>query len=208
MSTNSFASRLAPRRIPRGRGGLRGLLAALPAFFLAAFLGASDAARAQSTQLESCASCPAVDAGRGPGRRGPPDGDEGLGRVAFFQGRQAGNNGRDHEIGDDAGLGAHTGREEDRGLFKIPTLRNVALTAPYMHDGRFRTLKEVVEHYRRGVKAHPNLDGRLGGGDRGRRRGLRGIQLTVAQRNALIAFLETLTDEALVADPRFSDPWR
>jgi len=154
----------------------------------------------------SCASCHVP--GRGPGAAGD------LGRVAIFQGGRPGNNGLDDEIGKDAGVGEVTEADEDRGLFKIPTLRNIELTAPYMHDGRFRKLKDVLEHYRRGVKPHPNLDRRLGGGDgraggpgRGRS-GPRGLSMTVKQRNALLAFLKTLTDDELIEDPRFSDPWR
>lgn len=152
----------------------------------------------------SCASCHVPGVRRdGPG---PPGGD--LGKVAIFLGRGPGNNGLDREVGEDAGVGAHSGVESERGLFKIPTLRNIELTAPYMHDGRLRTLKEVVEHYRRGVKPHPNLDRRLGGGGGRGGRGARGVAMTARQRNALIAFLKTLTDRELVKDPRFSDPWR
>jgi len=62
---------------------------------------------------------------------------------------------------EDRGLGERTGNIREYGVFKVPDLRNVALTAPYMHDGRFETLEEVVEHYNSGVQPHPNLDWRL-----------------------------------------------
>jgi len=84
-------------------------------------------------------------------------------------------------------------------LFKAPSLRNVGLTGPYMHDGRFETLAQVVEFYDRGVQDGPALDPRL-------RRGV--LNLTPEDRAALVAFLLTLTDEALIADERFSDPFR
>lgn len=86
--------------------------------------------------------------------------------------------------------------------FKSPSLRNIAVSAPYMHDGRFNTLEEVVEFYNSGVQAHPNLDGRLetnGQPDR--------MNLTQAEKDALVAFLMTLTDNAFLTDPKFSDPF-
>lgn len=106
--------------------------------------------------------------------------------------------------GVDNGVGAVSGVRTDDGRFKSPSLRNVAVTAPYMHDGRFATLEEVVEHYRRGVQQHPNLDPRLrvpGGA-------ARNVDLTDAEARALVAFLHTLTDDALLADPWFADPFR
>ena len=106
----------------------------------------------------------------------------------------------------DNGVGDRTGEEEDMGLFKSPSLRNVELTAPYMHDGRLKTLEAVVDHYSRRVRAHPNLSGRLAG--RGRRGGTRQMNLTTHQRRALVAFLKTLTDHEFIADVRFSDPFR
>jgi cytochrome c peroxidase len=88
-------------------------------------------------------------------------------------------------------------------LFKAPSLRNVGLTGPYMHDGRFVTLAEVVDFYDHGIREGPALDPRL------RRNGkpLR-LNLAAADRAALVAFLMTLTDTALTTDPRFSDPFR
>jgi cytochrome c peroxidase len=90
-----------------------------------------------------------------------------------------------------------------RGRFKSPSLRNVAVRPPYMHDGRFRTLEEVVAFYDSGVRAGPNTDQRLLGPGRQPVR----LGLTAAEREALIAFLHTLTDETFLADPRFVSPF-
>ena len=96
-------------------------------------------------------------------------------RPVLFQGTEPTNNGVDDGLGsDDRGRGAITSEPLDTGKFKVPSLRNVDLTGPYMHDGRFRSLERVIEHYSKGLRAHPNLDPRLrtgaGGGwrDRGR----------------------------------------
>ena len=84
-----------------------------------------------------------------------------------------------------------------------PSLRSVGLTGPYMHDGRFATLAEVVEFYDRGVQQGPALDPRL------RQRGEpRRLNLAAEDRAALVAFLMTLNDTTLISDPRFSDPFR
>jgi cytochrome c peroxidase len=114
------------------------------------------------------------------------------------------NNGLDLSTADDPGLMTTTGDPADDGKFKSPSLRNVALTAPYMHDGRFATLAEVIEHYDSGVQPHPNLDPRLVGPDGTPRR----LMLDDADKLALVAFLETLTDEPLLGDARFADPFR
>jgi cytochrome c peroxidase len=88
-------------------------------------------------------------------------------------------------------------------LFKAPSLRSAGLTGPYMHDGRFATLAEVVEFYATGVRDGPALDPRL------RERGApRRLALSAADRAALVAFLKTLDDPALATDPRFGDPFR
>lgn len=88
-------------------------------------------------------------------------------------------------------------------LFKAPSLRSVGLTGPYMHDGRFRTLAEVVDFYDHGVQAGPALDDRLRQSGRPRR-----LNLGAADRAALVAFLMTLNDPVLTTDARFSDPFR
>ncbi|WP_166647134.1 MbnP family protein [Prosthecobacter fusiformis] len=88
-----------------------------------------------------------------------------------------------------------TGNPADKGKFKTPSLRNIAVTAPYMHDGRFTTLEEVVEHYSSGVKRSDTLDPNLA------KHPDAGLQLTTEEKSALVAFLKTLTDEAFIADP-------
>jgi cytochrome c peroxidase len=109
------------------------------------------------------------------------------------------NNGLDVDYtNSDGGVGDITLSGAEVGLFKSPSLRNVELTAPYMHDGRFATLEEVVDHYSTGVKPHPNLDGRL------RRR----LNFSEADRAALVAFLKTLSDSRFITDPKFSDPFQ
>ncbi|MEN0067146.1 MAG: cytochrome c peroxidase [Myxococcota bacterium] len=121
---------------------------------------------------------------------------------AIFFMDQARNNGLDATT-TDPGLGEVTGNPQDHGKFKSPSLRNIALTGPYMHDGRLETLAEVIEHYDNGVQDHPNLDGRLRDGGEPQR-----LNLTNNEKAALVAFLETLTDDSLLVDPRFSDPFR
>jgi cytochrome c peroxidase len=88
----------------------------------------------------------------------------------------------------DIGRRAITGRAEDQGKFRTPSLRNVAITGPYMHDGRFRTLEEVVDHYSTGVQISPTLDPNLA------KHPAEGIRLSKPNRAALVAFLRTLTD--------------
>lgn len=114
------------------------------------------------------------------------------------------NNGLDAEYADQ-GVGKITGNPADIGKFKVPFLRNIALTAPYMHDGRFATLEEVVEHYNSGVQMHQNLDHRLRAPDGNSPRRL---NLSSGEKAALVAFLETLTDAELVTASRFEDPFR
>lgn len=105
---------------------------------------------------------------------------------------------------------ANTGLDlspEDEGLgdgkFRIPSLRNIALTAPYMHDGRFETLEEVIEFYNSGIKGHPGLDPKLVAEDGEPMR----MHLTDLEKKALLAFLNTLTDQSLMTDVRFSNPF-
>ena len=82
------------------------------------------------------------------------------------------------------------------GKFRIPSLRNIELTAPYMHDGRFNTLEEVVEHYNTGVKPHNHLDKNLKNTDGSPLR----PNLNSLEQKALVAFLKTLTDETTIKD--------
>ncbi|MCB9713940.1 MAG: cytochrome-c peroxidase [Myxococcales bacterium] len=135
----------------------------------------------------------------------PPPPGAPLPNVAIFMLNEAANNGLDAAlVNDDNGLGDVTGDPGLNGVFKSPSLRNVELTAPYMHDGRFSTLREVIDHYDSGVEDHPNLDPRLRAPDGSPQR----LNLSEADKDALEAFLRTLTDDALIEDPRFSDPFR
>ncbi|MFN3241627.1 MAG: cytochrome-c peroxidase [Planctomycetota bacterium] len=129
----------------------------------------------------------------------------------------------------DRGHAAVSGRDADVRRFRAPSLRNVAVTGPYMHDGRFRTLAEVVDFYARGVRNGKTLDPLLrrseSGGSWGGRSGgatlpmlggalhspaspvSLGFPMDTRARRDLVAFLETLTDESFLRDPRFSDPF-
>jgi len=100
----------------------------------------------------------------------------------------------------DAGRGKVNGKSEDFGKFRIPSLRNVALTGPYMHDGRFQTLEEVINFYSEGVHVTANVDSKMEFAYRG------GAQLTVEEKRKAIAFLRTLTDENFVRNPEFGKP--
>jgi cytochrome c peroxidase len=91
----------------------------------------------------------------------------------------------------------------ERRLFKAPSLRSVGLTGPYMHDGRFTRLAEVIDHYDHGVADGPALDNRLRQRGRPQR-----LNLGAADRAALVAFLMTLNDPVLTTDPRFGNPFR
>jgi cytochrome c peroxidase len=90
------------------------------------------------------------------------------------------------------------------GKFRIPSLRNIGLTAPYMHDGRFKTLEEVVEHYNSKVAASPHLDVKLTDANGNPQR----LNLNTLEKKALIAFMNTLTDHKFVTDPKFSNPFK
>ncbi|MBK8040365.1 MAG: cytochrome C peroxidase [Verrucomicrobiaceae bacterium] len=106
----------------------------------------------------------------------------------LFVSSQFANNGLELAA-DDIGRMAVTKNAADRGKFKVPSLRNIALTAPYMHDGRFSTLEEVVEHYSSGVRRSDTLDPNLA------KHPEAGIQLTATEKADLVAFLKALTDE-------------
>jgi cytochrome c peroxidase len=100
----------------------------------------------------------------------------------------------------DVGMEKISQRPTDRNKFKVPSLRNVAVTAPYMHDGRFNTLEEVLDHYSGGVAASLTLDPLLKSSQK------RGIPLSKTDKALLIQFLHTLTDEQFLTDERFSEP--
>ena len=109
------------------------------------------------------------------------------------------NNGLD-SIFTDLGLAEVTGNPSDIGKFLTPTLRNIALTAPYMHDGRFQTLEEVVEHYNTGGKASATVDPLM-------KHVGTGLGLTNQEKIDLVAFLRTFTDETFITNPDFSNPF-
>lgn len=119
-----------------------------------------------------------------------------------FVGQRINNNGLEFPYVD-LGVGGVSGREQDMGKFKMPSLRNIEKTAPYMHDGRFSTLEEVIDHYDSGVVDNDNLGGQLIIADGT----VRQLGLTQQEKDALLAFLLTLTDEAVLTDPKWSDPF-
>jgi cytochrome c peroxidase len=139
--------------------------------------------RGKAIYMQSCASCHSSN----------------FGRPTTL----ASNNGLDDAFVADLGVGGVTGVQADKGKFKVPTLRNIGISAPYMHDGRFTTLEQVVEHYSTGVKNHPNLGSEL--------RFLpssSGFNFTAGEKQDLIAFLNTLTDEQFRTDKRFANPFK
>ncbi|HQV67243.1 MAG TPA: cytochrome c peroxidase [Saprospiraceae bacterium] len=128
------------------------------------------------------------------------DGDA-LGTTGKFS-----NNGldnvKDPNMYRDKGLGGYTTKENDNGKFKIPSLRNVAITAPYMHDGRFATLEEVLDFYSDGVQTSANIDAKMGLAHQG------GVRLTLSEKKQIIAFLNTLTDSLFITNPKYSNPFK
>jgi cytochrome c peroxidase len=120
-----------------------------------------------------------------------------------FTAPQEKNNGLDAVI-TDQGFGKITNNPADNGTFKVSSLRNIELTAPYMHDGRFSTLEQVVEHYNSGVKNNPNLSPqlKLPNGQP------RLLNISSDDKAALVAFLKTLTDRTVTTDVKFSNPFK
>ncbi|MES2704140.1 MAG: cytochrome c peroxidase [Bacteroidota bacterium] len=106
------------------------------------------------------------------------------------------NNGLAPTAVNDTGRIHITGDAADRYKFKVPSLRDVALTAPYMHDGRFTSLSAVLEHYTGGIHTSPTLDGVLTGG----------LSMTEVEKHDVLNFLNTLTDTTFTKDKRFSEP--
>lgn len=113
------------------------------------------------------------------------------------------NNGIDNDFSDNSALGMFQGRfrvtnnPDDLGKYKTPTLRNIEKTSPYMHDGRFATLEQVVNHYSSGILQSPTLDPQL------THNGTAGLDFSPGQKQALLAFLKTLTDEEFINNPKF-----
>jgi cytochrome c peroxidase len=120
------------------------------------------------------------------------------------------NNGLDSEADLQPGLQAATNDPAHRGLFKVPTLRNIAVTAPYMHDGRFATLEDVMAHYNTGVKVSETLSPLIQEADNSAvdvKRAV-GLNLSEDEVKAVIAFLHTLTDQSFLSNPKFSNPFQ
>lgn len=121
--------------------------------------------------------------------------------AVFFTDNNYKNNGLDNVASltdfPDLGRGAINGNVYDNGKFRVPTLRNIELTAPYMHDGRFQTLEEVLNHYSAGGHNVENEDVNI-----------RPFPLTEQDKQDLIAFMKTLTDTSFVNNPAFSDPFK
>ena len=117
-----------------------------------------------------------------------------------FSSQEYMNNGLD-SIYNDNGRYDVTGLESDRGAMKVTTLRNIELTPPYMHDGRFNTLEEVIDHYNEGLRYNASLNPALA-----MTMGT-GLMLNGTDKAALIAFLRTLTDSNLIQDSRYASPF-
>jgi len=114
----------------------------------------------------------------------------------LFTNFQFENNGLDTTFAD-GGRGNITGLTSDSGKFKVPSLRNVSLSKPYMHDGRFVSLEDVLDHYSDGIMNSSTLNPMLTGG----------MSLTDQEKQNIIAFLNTLSDDSFIHDKRFKDPF-
>ncbi len=122
---------------------------------------------------------------------------------AFVGINPAVNNGLDRSSRDDLGIAETTGNQTDEGKFKTPSLRNIALRAPFMHDGRFNTLNEVIQFYNRDIERHPNLHPLL----RDNRGRVVRYRFNNEERRSLVSFLNTLTDFEMIIDEKYSDPF-
>jgi cytochrome c peroxidase len=118
----------------------------------------------------------------------------------LMQVKKFSNNGLMPNSINDLGRAHVTNNPEDNYKFKVPTLRNIAFTAPYMHDGRFATLDEVIEHYSSGIHMSPTIDPLIEFGSQG------GVQLDAQEKYLLKKFLLTLTDNNFINNPNFKDP--
>jgi cytochrome c peroxidase len=119
------------------------------------------------------------------------------------------NNGLDNDQNLKDGLFAVTQNRFDKGKFRTPSLRNIALTAPYMHDGRFQTLQQVIEHYDNGIKKSQTLSSLIKAASNDFITDPNGeirLALTDQEKKDIIAFLEMLTDEEFITNPKFSEP--
>ena len=98
----------------------------------------------------------------------------------------------------------YTDEGKGNGMFRIPSLRNVALTGPYMHDGSLETLEDVVDHYNDGVQPHPYLDWRLKDANDEPKK----LDLNDTEKKALVEFMKTLTDENFITNEKWSNPFK
>jgi len=119
-----------------------------------------------------------------------------------FENNEYMNNGLDN-LSDQTDIGREkvTSNTMDRAKFKVTSLRNIALTPPYMHDGRFETLEEVIDHYNSGIKLSPSVNPAIADTEEN------GLFLTEQDKQDLVAFLKTLTDEVLMTNSDYSDPF-
>lgn len=136
--------------------------------------------RGKSLYMTNCASCHSAN----------------MGRPMLLKA----NNGLDLQSAD-PGVGGVTNLNADMGLFKVPTLRNIAVSGPYMHDGRFSTLEQVVEHYANGIQDHPYLHPSL-------KQTNGGFKFTEQQKADLVNFMKTLTDDKVVTEQRYANPFK
>ncbi len=125
----------------------------------------------------------------------------------LFTDQQYHNNGIDNQYPDQPHEGIYLGRSrvsfqtKDIGAYRTPTLRNIMQTAPYMHDGRFSTIEQVLQHYANGVKYSASLAPEL------QKNGVTGIALSTIEQERIIAFLKTLTDSSFINNKKFSSPF-
>jgi cytochrome c peroxidase len=106
------------------------------------------------------------------------------------------------------GLKAISGVASDMGKFKVPTLRNIEVTFPYMHDGTVATLSDVIDHYAAGGRTiSGGANAGVGSANPYKSALVGGFTITGGEKSDLIAFLRSLTDSTFLTDPRFSNPW-
>lgn len=110
---------------------------------------------------------------------------------------------------DNQGTFEITQRTEDMGKFRAPTLRNIAVTAPYMHDGSIATLEGVIDHYAAGGRTIRSGEFKgVGSANPNKSSFVKGFRLTAQEKQDLLNFLKSLTDEKFLTDRRFGDPWQ